>query len=205
MADVTVHGSTYDRIKRDADAYRELNKAHRERGEAAGVAAYKAGKKGEALMLMGGANAPALQAVIAGAGLYWLAVSDFTKNIQVFKDHWWLKPLLIVGGGYWLYRKGSPWAAAIMSTGAALFVQAWKARPESKDTAKDETKGPDEEAGWWHEGEWRGRERPWGERDYYERGRWVESPNGGRVFVIDGPSSRAAEHMAERIFEHARR
>ena len=103
MSDVTVHGSTYDRLKRDADAYRELTRTHREQGEAASAAAYKAGKKGEALMMLGTANAPALQAVIAGGGLYWLAVSDFTKNIQVFKDHWWLKPLLIMGGalGAW--------------------------------------------------------------------------------------------------------
>jgi hypothetical protein len=198
MADVTVNGSVYDRLKRDADAYRGLARSHREHGEAAGLAAYKAGNKREALMLVGGANAPAIQAVIAGAGVYWLATSDFTKDIQVFKDHWWLKPLIVVGTGYWLWRKGHPWAVALLSSGAALFVGAWRSRPESKKEAA----GP-EEAGWWREGE-RREERPWWERDYYERGRWMETPGGGRVFVIDGPSSRAAERMAERVFDGVR-
>jgi hypothetical protein len=192
MSDITVHGSTYDRLKRDADAYRELARMQREQGEAAGIAAIRAGRKKEGLMAIGGANAPAIQAVIAGAGLYWLAVSDFTKNLPLFKDHWWAKPLAILGGGYWLYRKGNPWAVSIMSTGAALFVAAWKTRPESKEEAK----GP-EEAGWWREG-------ASGEPDYHDAGRWLEAPSGARVFAVDAPSSRAAERMAERIFEHAK-
>jgi hypothetical protein len=207
MADVTVNESTYDRYKRDAEAYRKQMTTHRQEGEAAGVRAYKEGKKGEALMLVGGANAPALQAVIGGAAVYWLAGSDFTKDIQVFKDHWWLKPLLIIGLGYWLWRKGNPWAAAILSSGAALFVAAWQSRSEAKKDAKKEAAGP-EEAGWWHDGEWREhewRERPWWERDHYERGRWVETPSGGRAFIAEGPATRAAERMADRIFfEHAR-
>jgi hypothetical protein len=199
MADVTVNESTYDRNKRDAEKFREHERALRQQGETAGIAALRAGKKGEGLMLVGGANAPALQSVIAGAGVYWLASSDFTKDIQVFKDHWWLKPLLIMGLGYWLWRRNNPWASAILASGSALFAQAWKSRPESKK----ETSGPDE-AGWWAEGEWHPHERPWLERDYAERGRWVETPAGGRVFMIDGPNARAAERMAERIFEHAR-
>ena len=199
MADVTVNEATYDRLKRDAEAYREQARLHRQQGEAAGAAAYKAGRKGEALMLVGGANSPALQAVIAGAGIYWLASSDFTKDIQLFKDHWWLKPLIVMGGGYWFWRKGYAWGPAALSSGAALFVAAWKNRPD----AKRETAGPDE-AGWWQGNEWHEHRRPWLDQDTYELGRWVETPSGGRVFLTEGQGARAAERMAERIFEHAR-
>jgi hypothetical protein len=38
----------------------------------------------------------------------------------------------------------------------------------------------------------------------YEHPRWVEAPSGGHVLFTEGPATRAAERMADRIFEHAR-
>ena len=96
-----------------------------------------------------------------------------------------------LGIGYWFWRRQSPWASAILAAGAAMFAQAWKSRPTAK---KDNTsQGPDDEAGRWD----------WSE-DTYGRGRWIETPSGGRAYMTQGAGARAAERIAERVFEHAR-
>jgi hypothetical protein len=195
MGDVTISESHYNKLKEAESKARAEAKLVREEAERAGLTAWKAGRKGEGLKLMGGANAPALQAVFAGAAIYYVATGDWFSKIELFKEHWWLKPLLVLGIGYWLWRRQSPWAYAVLSAGAAMFVQAWKARPESKkDGAKKDgtTQGPDDEAGRWD----------WSE-DTYGRGRWIDTPHGGQAYLTEGAGARAAERIAERVFEHA--
>jgi hypothetical protein len=198
MGDITITQKDYDRLKEAGAKARADAKHARDEAERAGVTAWKEGRKGEGLKLMGGANAPVLQAIFGGAAIYYVAMSEWFANIQVFKDHWYLKPLLIIGIGYWLWRRQSPWAMALLSGGAALFVQAWKeeqAKKKNKEAKKEgtNTSGFDDDAGRWD----------WSD-DTYGRGRWVETPNGGRAYMTEGAGARAAERIAERVFEHAR-
>jgi hypothetical protein len=122
----------------------------------------------------------------------WLAMSPYASKIELFVKNWWLRGVLVLVGGFVLWRRQSPWANAVLAAGAAIFVKDWESRSE----AKKEAAGPgDEDAGYWWEGRhyeprWeRERERELGRR------RWEELPEG----------VRAAERMAERVFEGARR
>lgn len=191
MGDVTIPEKDYDRLKKAETKARADAKLARDDAERAGVTAWKEGRKGESLKLIGGANAPVLQAIFAGAASYFLATSEWFDKIGVFKDHWWLKPLLMLGLGYYFWRRQSPWASPLLAAGAALFAQAWKSRPAAK---KDNTtQGVDDDAGRFD----------WSD-DTYGRGRWVETPSGGRAYMTEGAGARAAERIAERVFEHAR-
>lgn len=195
MGDITITQRDYNRLKEAEAQARADAKSMREGAERSGIRAWKEGRKGEGLKLLGGANAPALQAVFGGAALYYIASGDWFSNMQVFKDHWYLKPLLILGIGYWFWRRQSPWAMALLSAGAAMFVQAWKeVQGKKKNERKDNTtQGVDDDAGRWD----------WSE-DTYGRGRWVETPSGSRAYMTEGAGARAAERIAERVFEHAR-
>lgn len=199
MGDITIKERDYNRLK-EAEAKARADAKHaREEAERAGVTAWKEGRKGESLKLMGGANAPALQAIFGGAALYYLATGDWFANVQSFKDHWYLKPLLVIGVGYWLWRRQNSWAMALLSAGAALFVQAWKqeqARKKKEEEAKKQ--GGTTTSGFDDAGRF-----DWSE-DTYGRGRWVETPSGGRAYMTEGSGARAAERIAERVFEHAR-
>ncbi len=94
--------------------------------------------------------------------------------------------------GYYLFRKQSPWAAGVLAAGAALFVKAWKERPEKPKEAA----GPDDEdAGRW---EW-DRHDSWREReDWRAAERRAQLHSAHRA-------AHNAERLADRIFEHARR
>lgn len=118
-------------------------------GESAGMAEYKRGNKKGGLGLMYGANAVAVESVLAGGALYYLAKLKAVTDIQVFKDHWWLKGLLAMGFGYWLFRRGSAWAPAVLSAAAAMLVEAY----QNKDKAPATTSGFE-----WEEGEEAGAE-----------------------------------------------
>jgi hypothetical protein len=198
MGDITIKERDYNRLKEAEAKARADAKQARQEAERAGVTAWKEGRKGEGLKLMGGANAPALQAIFGGAALYYLATGDWFANVQSFKDHWYLKPLLVIGVGYWLWRRGSSWAMALLSAGAALFVQAWKQEQERKKEEEARKKGGTTTSGFDDAGRF-----DWSE-DTYGRGRWVETPNGGRAYMTEGAGARAAERIAERVFEHAR-
>ena len=116
-------------------------------GEKAAKEAFKSGNKGEALSILGTAYAPAWRAGLAGAGTYLLLMSDWFKDVQLFKDHWYLKPLLALGVGLWLWRRGNPWAAGIIAAAAAMFVKAYQERPEAKKK-QPEAAGFDWERPW---------------------------------------------------------
>jgi hypothetical protein len=98
-----------------------------------------------------------------------------------------LKAFLVLALGYYLFRKQSPWASAVLAAGAILFVKAWKERPEKPKEAA----GPDDEdAGRWE----------WDRRDD-----WREREDERRAHVLGGPrAAHNAERLADRIFEHAR-
>ena len=107
-----------------------------------------------------------------------------------------MKPLLVFLLGYYLFRKNSPWAQAVLAAAAILFVKAWKERPEQAKEAAG--LDDDDDAGRW---EWNRRD-DWRERER-ERAELRES-NGRPRGLADGRSARNAERLADRIFEHAR-
>lgn len=197
MSDVTISGRDYNKLKETEALVKAEVKAERELGKPGFFSAWQEQYKTKgAKGMVVDAGKAALQTVFAGALIYYVATSDWFDKIALFKDHWWMKALLVMGLGYWLYRKQSPWAAAVLSAGAAMFVQAWRARPVAKSDAKKDatTQGPDEDAGGWD----------WVDDTYGRRGRWQETPSGGRSYITDGHGAHAAERIAERVFEHAR-
>lgn len=189
MGDITIPERDYDRLKR----VEHYAKTARKKTEEEGVAAWKEGRKGEALKLFGSANAPAIQALLGGAGLFFLGTTEWL-NIQVFKDHWYLKPLIVLGIGLILWRRANSWAGVFLSAGAAMFMQALMKEQERKkrDEKAGTTSGVDDAGGF-----------DWSD-DTYGRGRWIETPSGGRAYMTEGAGARAAERIAERVFEHAR-
>jgi hypothetical protein len=75
-----------------------------------------------------------------------------------------------------------------------MFMQALMKEQErkKKDEKAGTTSGVDDAGGF-----------DWSD-DTYGRGRWIETPSGGRAYMTEGAGARAAERIAERVFEHAR-
>jgi hypothetical protein len=172
-------------------AAKEWN-ARRPAGEAEAIEVDKKGDKTHGMLSFAGAQAPMLHPVLAGAVIYAVVTSSYFDKIEFFKNHWLLKPLLVFLLGYYLFRKQSPWAQAVLAASAIMFVKAWKERPEN---AKEAAGPDDEDAGRW---EWDRRDS-WRDRD---REDWRDSQRGR--LIGEGRSGRNAERLADRIFEHAR-
>jgi hypothetical protein len=189
MANVVVEEGLFHRMRH---ATKEWN-ARRPAGEAEAIEVYKKGDKAHGMLSFAGAQAPLLHPVLAGAAIYAVVTSAWFEKIEFLKKNWVLKPLLVFLLGYYLFRKSSPWAQAVLAASAILFVKAWKERPESGKEAA----GPDDEdAGRW---EWDRRD-DWRDR---EREDWRDSERRTR-HLGEGRSGRNAERLADRIFEHAR-
>lgn len=196
--DITISERHYNNLaeakaKAQAEAKVEHEVVHQ-----AGLMGWLDGHKGKSTKeLAYSVGKSALQTVFAGAAIYYVATGDWFSKMAVFRDHWWLKPLVVMGLGYWLLRQKSSWAGALLAAGAAMFVEAWRARPVAAPPPPKKvatTEGPDAEAGGWD----------WVDDTYGRRGRWVETPNRGRTYVTEGHGAQAAERIAERVFEHAR-
>lgn len=192
MANVVVDENVFNRMRNAArdvarnarDAAREWN-ARRPAGEAEAIEVYKEGHKAQGILSFAGAQAPIVQPLLAGAVIYAVVTSSYFDKIEFFKTHWSLKPLLALLLGYYLFRKRSPWAQAVLAAGAVLLVKAWKERPEK---AKEAAGPDDEDAGRWE----------WDRHD-----NWRDAERQAHVL-----GARRAEHnaerLADRIFEHAR-
>ena len=187
MANIVVEEGQFNRmLKAAGGAFKEWN-ARRPAGEAEAIEVYREGSKVRGALGFFGAQAPILAPIAIGALIYAVATSSYLDKIEMLKKHWVLKPLIIIALGYYLFRKNLPYALQVLAVGAALFVKAWKERPE----AAKETAGPDDEdAGRWE----------WDRRD---DGREREDER--RHHVLSGHrATHNAERLADRIFEHAR-
>ena len=191
MANVVVEEGLFQRMRH---ATKEWN-TRRPAGEAEAIEVYKKGDKAHGMLSFAGAQAPLLHPVLAGAVIYAVVTSSYFDKIELFKNHWLLKPLLVFLLGYYLFRKQSPWAQAVLAASAILFVKAWKERPQNAKEAA----GPDddEDAGRW---EWDRREI--GHDRERDREEWRDSERGR--LLGNGRAGRNAERLADRIFEHAR-
>ena len=67
---------------------------------------------------------------VAGAGAVVALLSnlDDLKNSKEIKDHWWLMPLGILTIGYFLRKRGNPYATAVLAVGGAMFALAYAAQ-----------------------------------------------------------------------------
>ena len=191
MANIVVEEGQFNRmLKAAGGAVREWN-ARRPAGEAEAIEVYRGGNKAQGILSFAGAQAPVLQPILAGAVIYAVVTSAYFDKLELLKAHWSLKALVVLWFGYYLFRKQSPWAQAVLAAGAILFIKAWKERPE----ATKEAAGPDDEdAGRW---EW-DRHDSWREReDWRAAERRAQLHSAHRA-------AHNAERLADRIFEHAR-
>ena len=191
MANVVVEEGQFNRmLQATRGAITEWN-ARRPAGEAEAIEVYREGSKARGAMGFLGAQTPILAPIAIGALIYAVANSSMLDKIEFLKNHWVLKPLLIIALGYYLYRKNWPYAHAVLAVGAALFVKAWKERPE----AAKEAAGPDDEdAGRWE----------WDRRDSWrEREDWRAAERRAQLHSAHR-AEHNAERLADRIFEHAR-
>jgi uncharacterized membrane protein (GlpM family) len=182
MPNVVVEEGLFHRMRH---ATKEWN-ARRPAGEVEAMEVYKKGDKAQGMLSFAGAQAPLLHPVLAGAAIYAVVTSAWFEKIEFLKKNWVLKPLLVFLLGYYLFRKNSPWAQAVLAASAILGVKAWNERSAQ---AKEAAGPDDEDAGRW---EWDRRD------DYREREDWRDRRLG------EGRSGRNAERLADRIFEHAR-
>ena len=178
---------------RAMNAEAEKNREARKETERGGVAAIKEGKYKAGAMTLYGAQVPWLQPLVLGAGTYALATMKAVTDIQVFKDHWWLRPLVILGIGLWLQRRGHAWAAGLIASGSALFYQLYEAEQDRK--AKEEKKPAKTTSGVDDAG------YPWA-----QEGRWVRTDTGGWALEPHRDHG-TGERIAHRLWqeEHARR
>jgi hypothetical protein len=168
---VTVPEGKYEQMKKQAKAHREAV-GHAERSA---MTHARHGQVKHALMGLGGAYAPVFEAVVTGAGLFWLVNSDTVTKIELFAKHFWLRGLLVIIGGFLLWRRGyTNVGIAVISTGAATLFADWKDSRKKKETA-----GPDE-AGWYGR-EWEFEPRDWREQERSELPEGVRRI-GDRVF-----------------------
>jgi hypothetical protein len=203
MANVVVDEGQFTRMR---NALKEWN-ARRPAGEAEAMEVYKSGNKAQGVLSFAGAQAPMLQPLLAGAVIYAVVTSSYFDKIEIFKNQWFMKPLLVLGLGYYLFRKNSPWAQAVLAAAGILFLKGYYERPEAKKEAAaakeaavaKEAAGPDDEdAGRWEwdrRDEWRDRER--------EREHWRHAERRAQR-IEDRRVVHQAERLADRVFENAR-
>lgn len=192
MPNVVVEEGLFHRMRH---ATKEWN-ARRPAGEVEAIEVYKKGDKAQGMLGFAGAQAPLLHPVLAGAAIYAVVTSAWFEKIEFLKKNWVLKPLLVFLLGYYLFRKSSPWAQAVLAASAILFIKAWKERPEQAAKEAAGADDEDEDAGRWE----------WDRRDDYrdrEREGWRDGDRRARG-LGEGRSGRNAERLADRIFEHAR-
>jgi hypothetical protein len=151
MPEILVDQKHFERLEREKARLEAHFKAVHG-GEAAAKEAFKSGKRGDALSIFGSTYEPAWRAALGGAGTYLLLTSDWFKDIKLFQDHWYLKPLIALGIGLWLWRRGNVWAQGIIAAAAAMFIKAYQERPGAKGSGQK----PADAAGF----DW---ERPWEE------------------------------------------
>jgi hypothetical protein len=190
----TIEDKTLARLERQAAEGRWFRKELVLPGEREGFEHIKGGRLKQGLLAIGGANAGMFQSLLVGAGLMFVATTDYFTKTEFFVKHWWIRGVAALVIGLILLRQGTStaktWASALLTAAAAVFIKDWRSRPGA-----EESSGPsDQDAGYWWEGRWveprweRERERELGRRPW-------ELPEG----------TRAAERMAERVFEGARR
>jgi hypothetical protein len=180
MGQITMDEGAYTRMKKAAEAHRQAVR----HGEQEGITHVRHGHVKEGVFAFGGAYAGVFQALLVGAGLYYLVQSKTFSEMEVFKKYWWFRGLLLIAGGILLFRQGYPgWGKAIVATGGAIFVQDHK----EHGSKTGETKGFDDETGWY--GRWHRWDEPWAER---RREDWERRLEG-----------RRARELADDIYERA--
>lgn len=80
------------------------------------------------------AKAAAMNAGV-GALIAFISTMEDIKKIEIFKKHWWLLPVLTMGIGYWLKRKGNAHASSVVAAGAVMFVVEWRKQPKDPPPA----------------------------------------------------------------------
>jgi hypothetical protein len=126
-------------------------------------------------------NKTLLMTIAATAGGFWLLQTEAIKKIELFAKHWYLKGLLLLAAGYWLWKKRNAWWGIVVGLGATTLAMDYKAHHDEEEKGKEKkpTSGV-EEAG----------------APLYD---WQVGPDGRAAF---GPRQRndLADQMAGRVF-----
>ncbi len=126
-------------------------------------------------------NKTLLMTIALTVGGYWLLQTDAIKKIQVFAENWYLKGLVLLLAGYWLWKKRNPWWGIVVGLGATTLAADYKTHKDEEDKKKP-TSGVDEAGA-----------------PLYD---WQIGPDGRAAF---GPKQRndLADQMAGRVFQTA--
>lgn len=81
-------------------------------------------------------NRSAIRSAGVGALLAFVANTEFVKNVQAFKDHWWLLPLAVLALGWFLKNRGYKDAPAILTFGGVMLVQAYQKHKDEEEAKK---------------------------------------------------------------------
>ncbi len=121
-----------------------------------------------------------LMTIAVTAGGFWLLQSKAIKDIKVFAEHWYLKGLLLLAAGYWLWKKRNPWWGIVVGLGATTLAMDYQEHHDAEE--KKPTAGVDEAGA-----------------PLYD---WQVGPDGRAAF---GPKQRndLADQMAGRVFQTA--
>ena len=166
MADtVTMAASHYETLTKKAHGHKE------------------AGMYGEWGLTLAKRNKQAFTTILAGAlGWYLVSNKTWSDKIALFKDHWWLKPLLVLVAGWYLWRRQNPYATIVLALGAALFAQAWKTEQNKKNPPGTESGDAGAPYDW-----------------DAAAGEWVKSGTGTPDMVM-GKGNTQSERFADQVF-----
>lgn len=105
-----------------------MDASHYEKMQAKAAGHRAEGMYGEWGLTVAKKNQVAFATLIGGAvGWYFLSNKSWSDKIALFREHWWLKPLLVLVAGWYLWRRQNKYATIVLALGAALFAQAWRA------------------------------------------------------------------------------
>ena len=123
-------------------------------------------------------NRALLLTIAATAGGFWLLQNDAINKIKVFAENWFLKGLVLLAAGYWLWKKRNQWWGIVVGLGATTLAMDYKAHQDAEE--KKPASGVDEAGA-----------------PLYD---WQVGPDGRAAF---GPKQRndLADQLAGRVFQ----
>lgn len=83
---------------------------------------------------------------LTGGVVALLANLEDLKNSETAKAHWWLLPVVVMGIGYMLRKRHSPYGTAVLAVGGALFAIAYQIQSKQAQAQQQQQQPPQQPA-----------------------------------------------------------